>query len=144
MTRYRVEVVKDKSFPYKKKRTIQESKDVFEVFGPVVEREAQEVFYVVLLGTRKKIEGFVEVSRGTLTSSSIHPREVFKPAVVSNAHSVIFLHNHPSGDPNPSRADVLITKKLKDAGDILGIRVLDHIIVGEENYYSFADKGLIK
>ncbi|HBI22903.1 MAG TPA: hypothetical protein DDX84_01525, partial [Nitrospiraceae bacterium] len=83
------------------------------------------------------------VSMGCLTSSIVHPREVYIQAIKNSAASVIFLHNHPSGDPSPSPEDVEITKRLVAAGDILGIKVLDHIIIGEGEYLSFADKGLL-
>jgi len=83
------------------------------------------------------------VSMGCLTSSIVHPREVYIQAIKNSAASVIFLHNHPSGDPSPSPEDVEITKRLVAAGDLLGIKVLDHIIIGEGEYLSFADKGLL-
>lgn len=84
------------------------------------------------------------VSTGTLNSSLIHPREVFKTAVLSNAASIILFHNHPSGDLEPSQEDITITTRIKEAGLILGIELLDHIIIGfHHNYYSFREKNLI-
>jgi DNA repair protein RadC len=73
----------------------------------------------------------------------VHPREVFKEAIRESGSGVIFIHNHPSGDSSPSRADIMLTERLKKSGEILGIRVLDHIIVGEDVYYSFADEELL-
>jgi len=84
-----------------------------------------------------------EVSIGTLDSSLVHPREVFSEAIKSKAASVIFIHNHPSGDPKPSEDDLVITKKLIKAGEILGIAVTDHIIITRNNYFSLKDQGLI-
>jgi DNA repair protein RadC len=76
-----------------------------------------------------------------LSYCSIHPREVFKAAVVANAASIIMIHNHPSGNPHPSSDDLALTARLKEAGDILGIPVVDHIVLGDENYYSFKEAG---
>jgi len=86
---------------------------------------------------KNKIISFEVISTGSLTSSIVHPREVYKGAILSNAASVIFMHNHPSGDPEPSMDDIEITSRLKKAGDILGINVLDHIIVTNKSFYSF-------
>ena len=83
------------------------------------------------------------VSEGSLTSSIVHPREVFRPAVLEAAAGVLFVHNHPSGEPSPSREDIEITRRLVESGKILGIRVLDHIIVGEYRYFSFTDNGML-
>ncbi len=81
------------------------------------------------------------ISEGSLTESVVHPREAFRPALGESAAFVIFVHNHPSGDPEPSKDDVQITRRLKETGELLGIRVLDHLIVGDGRYYSFADEG---
>jgi len=80
------------------------------------------------------------VSQGSLDSSPVHPREVYKSALLASAASVIFVHSHPSGDPEPSISDREITRQLKEAGELLGIEVLDHVIIGQDEYYSFADK----
>jgi len=85
----------------------------------------------------------VAVSEGSLNQSIVHPREVFAPAVRESAAAVIFVHNHPSGDPSPSREDREITRRLKEAGELLGIRVLDHVIVGDGSYYSFTESGVL-
>jgi DNA repair protein RadC len=83
------------------------------------------------------------ISLGTLTASLVHPREVYRPALQDGAAAVAFVHNHPSGDPTPSPEDRALTKRLADAGALLGIRVLDHVIVGRERFYSFVDEGLL-
>ena len=87
--------------------------------------------------------GIEETSRGSLTTTILHPREVFKSAILANAASIILVHNHPSGDPTPSREDIEITKRLQRAGHLLGIKVLDHIVIGREKYVSMKDDGYI-
>ena len=84
-----------------------------------------------------------KVSEGTLTNSLIHPREAFKEAVRESAASVIFVHNHPSGDPDPSRDDLVVTERLKAAGEIIGIPVLDHVIIGDGRYVSLKERGVL-
>lgn len=81
------------------------------------------------------------MSQGYLDSSPVHPREVYKSALLASAASVIFVHSHPSGDPEPSESDKRITEELKKAGDLMGVQVLDHVIIGNDRYYSFADNG---
>lgn len=102
-----------------------------------------ETFYMLILNSRNILIRETEISKGSLTSCTVHPREVFKEAIRHSASGVIFLHNHPSGDPSPSRTDVSLTERLKKAGDLLGIRVLDHIIIGRNRFFSFADEGMV-
>ncbi len=97
-----------------------------------------------MLDAKNRILKDYRISEGTLTNSLIHPREAFKDAIKESAASVIFVHNHPSGDPEPSREDILITERLVNVGDLIGIRVLDHIIVGDGKYMSMREKGYIK
>lgn len=99
--------------------------------------EPQEVFAVLLLDTKNKVNMVTEISRGTLNESIVHPREVFKAAVLANAAAIICLHNHPSGDLHPSYADIQLTKRLVKAGEVLSITVLDHIIVGGDNDHAY-------
>jgi len=103
----------------------------------------REKFICIHLNIKNQIISFEVVSTGSLTSSIVHPREVYKGAILSNAASVIFMHNHPSGDPEPSNDDMEITKRLEKAGNILGINVLDHIIVAQKGFYSFRQNNLI-
>jgi DNA repair protein RadC len=105
--------------------------------------ETQEIFLALHLDAKNRIVCLDVVSTGSLNASIVHPREVFKMVLLSNAAAVIFLHNHPSGDSEPSREDIQLTERLKLAGELLGIRVLDHIIIGENNHMSFADRGLL-
>ncbi|OPY71362.1 MAG: hypothetical protein A4E62_01315 [Syntrophorhabdus sp. PtaU1.Bin002] len=102
----------------------------------------REHFWVITVDTRNKVR-FVElVSLGTMNSSVVHPREIFRRAIKQGAASVILGHNHPSGDTEPSQEDLQITKKIVEAGQIIGIEVLDHVIIGKRDY-SFKEKGLI-
>jgi DNA repair protein RadC len=105
--------------------------------------KAKEHFKLILLNTRNKIIRISTISIGTLNASLVHPREVFKEALIHNASSVILAHNHPSGETEPSEEDRGITKRLRDAGKIMGIEVLDHIIVTRNGYISFKEQGLI-
>lgn len=97
---------------------------------PLLEQETAERFVALLLNGKHRVMGFADVSRGTLTASLVHPREVFAPALRELAAALIVAHNHPSGDPEPSQEDIEVTKRLGEAGSILGIPLLDHIIVG--------------
>jgi DNA repair protein RadC len=116
------------------------SSQVAEAFRQLKQWE-REVFAVLLLNSKNRIEAFSVISIGSINASLVHPREVFRPAVLLGAVGLICVHNHPSGNPAPSPEDRQITKRLADAGRMMGIRILDHIIVGESDYYSFADHG---
>lgn len=94
--------------------------------------EAQEIFVVLFLNARNEVTGYQEISRGTVSESLVHPREVFKGAVVHNAHSIICAHNHPTGLTDPSREDIDVTEKLVAAGKLIGISVVDHLVIGDD------------
>jgi DNA repair protein RadC len=102
----------------------------------------KEHFLALLLDARNQLIKVAEISVGSLDASIVHPREVFKEAISASAASVIFVHNHPSGDPGASDDDIALTKRLADAGEIVGIDVLDHIIIGDKNYLSLKREGL--
>lgn len=106
--------------------------------------ETKEHFAVMLLNTKNHVLSVHVVSIGSLSASIVHPREVFREAIQNAAASVILLHNHPSGDPSPSREDILVTERLVKAGKIMDIPVLDHIIIGDEKYISLKEKGMVK
>ncbi len=105
---------------------------------PQLERE---VFYVLLLDGKNRVQGEVRVSEGSLTAALVHPREVFAPAIRAAAAALILVHNHPSGDPTPSAEDCAITQRLRQAGELVGIRVLDHVVIGRGRWASMAEEG---
>ncbi len=125
------------------KKKIISPKDIFELFRPLFDEEAVEVFVVVWLSSANKIIGFETVSRGTLTCSVVDPRSVFKGAVVANATNIIVMHNHPSTNPEPSEEDIIITRKLADCGKLFEIQLYDHIIFAGDSFTSFVERRLL-
>jgi DNA repair protein RadC len=121
-------------------RLFQISQDVFNAYSVRWRDTKQETFSVILLDSKNRCLREETVALGSLNQSIVHPREVFRPAIREAAASVIFVHNHPSGDPSPSEEDTRLTQRLVEAGRLLGIGVLDHIIVGEGRYFSFFDQ----
>lgn len=119
------------------------SGDVFRHFHPALRDLRVEQFRLVLLDGKHRYLRDELVSQGTLTSSPVHPREVFGPAIRHAAAAVVLVHNHPSGDPSPSSDDLEITRRLVHVGDLIGIRVVDHVIVGDGVYVSLGDRGLL-
>jgi DNA repair protein RadC len=117
--------------------------EVYAAFGPLMEDLKREVFRVALLDAQNGLLRDIVVSEGTLSASLVHPREVFKPAILESAASVILLHNHPSGDPTPSREDVRLTRQLVECARLLDLRVHDHVIVGRGRFISLAERGMI-
>jgi len=122
---------------------LRSAEDVFRHFHQNLAREKRELFYVVLLNNKNKKIREVKISEGSLTASLVHPREVYNPVIRESAAAVIFVHNHPSGDPAPSPEDIEITRRLKEVGEVMGVRVLDHVVIGHERYFSFSDRGLL-
>lgn len=120
---------------------ITEAKLVFEHYKEKLKNSKQEHFYCLYLDNQKRMIKEKLLFIGTLNQSIVHPREVFKEACMISASSIICIHNHPSGDIFPSKADLLLTKRLKEVGDTLGIPLNDHVIVSENNYYSFYENG---
>ncbi|MGE5173810.1 MAG: RadC family protein [Betaproteobacteria bacterium] len=119
------------------------SEDVVSYYRPRMKDLKKEMFRCALLDTKNKIIRDEVVSIGSLTSSIVHPRDTFKSAIRESAAAVIFIHNHPSGDIKPSQEDILLTRRLVQAGEILGIQVLDHIIIGDGGHFSFRENGMI-
>ncbi|RMF22864.1 MAG: JAB domain-containing protein [Deltaproteobacteria bacterium] len=117
------------------------SREVFDHFAPLLADVKRECFYALLLDAKNRILAKVRISEGSLGASLVHPREAFRPAVREAAAAVLFLHNHPSGDATPSEEDRRTTMRLKEAGELLGIPVLDHVVIGRQEYFSFADRG---
>jgi DNA repair protein RadC len=116
---------------------------VYAAFGPLMEDLRREVFRVALLDAQNGLLRDVVVSEGTLSASLVHPREVFRPALLEPAASLILLHNHPSGDPTPSREDVRLTRQLVECARLLELRVHDHVVIGRGRFVSLAERGII-
>ncbi len=119
------------------------SRDAFDHFHERLCDYRKEVFLALLLDNKNRLIREVQISEGSLTASIVHPREVFAPVLRESAAAILFVHNHPSGDPTPSREDIEITNRLKQVGELMGVRVLDHVIIGKGEYLSFADRGLL-
>lgn len=117
--------------------------DVYRLLADDMRGAQQEAFVALLLDTKLRVTGTVLVSLGTLDASIVHPRDVFREAVKRSAGAIILAHNHPSGDPEPSTEDLAVTRRLADAGRILGIAILDHVIIGASGYVSLAQRGLM-
>lgn len=120
---------------------ISSSADLFKHYYPLLRDLRREVFKIILLDAKHVVIRDATVSEGSLTLSIVHPREVFSLAIREASAAVIFLHNHPSGDPQPSTEDRELTSRLVAAGELLGIHVLDHLVIGDGRYVSFADQG---
>ncbi|MHC5019424.1 MAG: RadC family protein [Planctomycetota bacterium] len=117
--------------------------DVFARMGPRLARRRQESFVVLCCDVKNRVIAEREITRGTLDASLVHPRDVFGTAVREAAAALILVHNHPSGDPEPSAEDVALTRRLADAGELMGIPVLDHVVIGAGRYVSLAERGVL-
>jgi DNA repair protein RadC len=124
-------------------RQLTAPQDVFSHLQTLLEAYEYEVFALLMLDCKHRVIAFHELFRGTLDGASVYPREVVKIALEHNAAAMILVHNHPSGDPEPSQADRTLTHKLKDALDLVGVRTLDHIVVGHEGCVSLAEQGYL-
>ena len=124
-------------------KKITSPKDIADIFIPLLKDELKEKFIVVCLNSANKIIKMETISIGSLNSSVVHPREIFKAAIENSSASIILIHNHPSGNPEPSNEDISITKKLVESGRILDIPVFDHLITAGNNYTSFVERRLI-
>ena len=138
----RVSVVRERSpLTYSLAGPTDAAKAARELIGHDLDRE---VSGILVVDTRNRVTAMHIVSIGSLNRSLVHPREVFKAAILSSAAAVIAFHNHPSGDPSPSREDIALTKRLVDAGELLGIQVLDHLVLGDEGaFVSFKERNLL-
>ena len=122
---------------------IRSGRDVAQLLGPRSRDLDKEMFFALLLDGRHRVAQIERVSVGTLTSSMVHPREVFAPAIRASAAAIIVAHNHPSGDPTPSRQDLEVTARLADVGELVGIRLLDHVILGDPDFVSLRELGYL-
>ena len=140
---YRVMLVRERRMPYDQPQ-IRSSADACRMLATYLADVDREHFVVLMLDQKNHVIGIHTVSMGSLTASIVHPREVYKAAILANAATILCGHNHPSGDPQPSQEDRAITQRLAEAGKLLGITVVDHIIIGSaDRYFSFADEGLL-
>jgi len=119
------------------------SRAFVDYFAPFLKNLRKEVVKVALLNNKLHIIKDIVISEGSVDTSIVHPREVMIPAIKESATKIVLIHNHPSGDPSPSQADIEITHRVSKAGEIIGIKLLDHIIIGGTEFYSFADEGMI-
>lgn len=133
----------DSQNKWMKDKKISSPSDVAEIFIPLLRDEMQEQFIVVCLSSSNKIIRYQIVTKGTLNSSLIHAREVFKVAIENNSANIILIHNHPSGNPEPSSEDISVTKKMIEAGKLLDIYVFDHIIIAGSDFTSMVERKLV-
>jgi len=131
------------SYPAKDKRAVRSPEDALKEVKTKLKGKKKEHFLTILLDTRNQVIGVAPISIGSLDSSVVHPREVFKEALAASAASVIFVHNHPAGDPSPSEDDIKLTQRLVEAGKIMGVDVLDHVVVADSAYASLKGMGSI-
>lgn len=136
VTRYVHSAVAETVSTYDARKPVRCADDLATLFRAFLGHETVEVFAAVLLDSKSRPMSIAEVSRGTLNSSLVHPREVFGPAIREGAATIVVSHNHPSGDPKPSREDMKITRRLAQAGNLLGIQLLDHVVIGEDSHVS--------
>lgn len=132
-----------KRYLFKQSKKIQNVDDILKLVEDIRDKKQEHFISLTLSGASLLIEKRV-VFKGTVNNSIVHPREVFADALTDRAAGIIFVHNHPADDPDPSQADIEITKQLCEAGKLLGIKVIDHIIVNQDNYFSFESAGLLK
>src|SRR5947207_980341 len=143
VAKYRVALVREGTIPVAEK-IVREPADVARLMTPLVADLDRGAFWVLLLDGKNKVIGINLVALGSLTACLVHSREVFKPAVVGSAAAIVLVHNHPSQQPEPSAEDVELTRRLREAGALLGINVLDHVIVtADGRYRSLADDGVL-
>lgn len=142
LPRYRVSLVREGSYAVDH-NTIRTPEDVFAIMGPEYETAVVETAMMLALDTKNKVIAVFTVSTGSLNASIIHPRDIFQRAILSNAASVILVHNHPSGDPTPSPEDMELTRKLVEAGKMMDIAVLDHVVIGEGRFVSLKERGVM-
>jgi DNA repair protein RadC len=140
--RVRLSLVRERAeHAYSHPRAVRHGGDVAALLHEFLGDDPRERFAVVYLDTRHRPIAVHEAHVGTCDSTQVHPREVFGPALSLAATSIVVAHNHPSGDPTPSAEDRLVTDRLRDAGTLLGIQLLDHLVIGSARYYSFASEG---
>lgn len=137
-----IKMVKEKSIFYKE-RNICSPSQAYEILRGFLEDLDREQMIVMCLDAKNQPTNISVASVGTLNSSLVHPREIFKLAILANTSSIILAHNHPSGNPSPSNEDIKVTQRLKEVGTLIGIDVIDHLIIGEDKYVSLKERGIV-
>ena len=137
-----IKMVKEASFLYQT-RTISSPYDAYEMIKDQLQDLDREQFIIACLNTKNEPTNITVVSVGSLNKAIVHPREVFKTAILSNAASIMAFHNHPSGETTPSQQDIQLTNRLYEAGELLGIKLLDHLIIGDGTFTSLKEKGYL-
>jgi DNA repair protein RadC len=125
------------------KRSVTTSKDVFEYFQGKLSDSQYEEFWILILNRANKIMRAIPISEGGVSGTIADPKKIFKLAIDNRASAIVLCHNHPSGNIRPSDADIKLTRKLKEAGNLLDLPIIDHLIIGDEKYFSFADEGML-
>ena len=138
-----VSELKRRKYRGREEIVIRGPEDLFKLLRPRIGREDREHFVAVLLSTRNAVIGIETISVGSLNASIVHPREVFKPAILHSAAAIALAHNHPSGDVTPSEEDLAITRRLKEAGNLLGIDLVDHVVIGHRSFTSLKERKLL-
>ncbi|MDY6011921.1 RadC family protein [Clostridium sp.] len=128
---------------YSEFKRINSPKDVANMLYGEMGTINQEILKLIILNTKNEVVKIKDVFKGSLNSSLVHPREIFSEAINNSAASIIICHNHPSGDPTPSSEDIKVTTRINQSGDIIGIKLIDHIIIGRNNYVSLKEKGIL-
>ncbi len=140
---YTTRLVREADFTFSEREQVCAPQDVAALLQEYFRDKDREEFLIVLLDTCHTVVGLAQISVGGLAASIVEPRQVFKTAILANAAAIICLHNHPSGNPEPSREDIRITRQLVEAGKLLGIPIHDHLIIAEKTYTSLAERGLM-
>jgi DNA repair protein RadC len=138
---YRVQLVRERTVTGEQRRSIRNPDDVVAILKDELLKSDREKLISVMLNAKNVVIGMEVVSVGSLTASVVTARELFKSAILASAAAVIISHNHPSGDPTPSQDDIRLTERISKAGELLGVKLLDHVIIGELGHYSFSDAG---
>lgn len=139
---FAVKLVRAQYVPLEERTKIRTPRNIANLVGKILEESDREQMIAVLVDTKNGVIGLHVVSVGDLSSAVVHPREVFKAAILANAASLILAHNHPSGDPAPSPEDIAVTKRIAEAGELLGIELLDHVVIGDAGrFVSLKERG---
>jgi DNA repair protein RadC len=145
VTKFRVALVREGSIPTAWDKTVRDPGDVARLMAPLVADLDRETFWVVMLDGKNRVIGVNLVSIGSLTAALVHPRELAKALIVSNSAAAIVVHQHPSGCAEPSAEDTALTRRLAEVGELIGVRLLDHVVLGDNgSYVSLADRGLLR